>query len=305
MSEFKDRLWQELMREHGADLARMTGRTSKHRRRRPRVLAGTSLGVAGAGAALALVLTAAGSTPAFAVNKNRDGTVSVTITRLGGISGANAKLARIGVRAVAVPVVAGCQAVPPITAALPPSPSALRKNLIARAVATARIDPKQIPAGKTLVLAAAPGASGRVRVARLHAVTGPAPRCFWSRVPAPGPGTVVCGPARFLPGGGPPGGSSTTTTDTTTAPPTQTLPTQTATTDTSTTGTNTTDTTSTGPVQTPVPPGQRWIGCAPPPQCAVTSNARVRPGRATANPGRAKLQARRAQIVRPRKAGSR
>ena len=55
MSKFKDRLWRELVREHGADLAQIRRPAAKHARRaRPRVLAGTTLGLAGAGTALAL-----------------------------------------------------------------------------------------------------------------------------------------------------------------------------------------------------------------------------------------------------------
>ncbi len=74
MSKFEDRLWREIVRKHGADLAEMTRSASKQApRARPRVLAGTSVGLAVAGVAAALVLSAANSPPAFAVSRNADG----------------------------------------------------------------------------------------------------------------------------------------------------------------------------------------------------------------------------------------
>ena len=114
MSRFKDRLWRELLREHGADLAKMTRPAARRgRRARPRVLAGTTAGLAGVGIVLALALSAASSSPAFAVTPIRDGTVQVVIKRLSGISGANMKLASLGIRARIVEVLAGCKAIAP------------------------------------------------------------------------------------------------------------------------------------------------------------------------------------------------
>ena len=91
MSKFKDRLWRELVRDHGKDLAQITRpEVKRSRRARPRVLAGTSLGLAGVGAAVVLAVGAASTSPAFAVTPNHDGTVQVTIFRRAGIAGANA-----------------------------------------------------------------------------------------------------------------------------------------------------------------------------------------------------------------------
>ena len=42
MSKFKDRLWREIVREHGADLAQIQDGARQPRRARPRVLAGTA-----------------------------------------------------------------------------------------------------------------------------------------------------------------------------------------------------------------------------------------------------------------------
>ena len=95
MSKFTDHLWSDLAREHGATLA-LADRPEPGRARRPRVIAGGTLALAGVGAALALTLTATGSTPAYAVTKNGDGSVLVTINQLKSLPDANRKLTAMG-----------------------------------------------------------------------------------------------------------------------------------------------------------------------------------------------------------------
>ena len=83
MSRFTDNLWRDLLREHGVKLA-YTNRREPGRAaflRRPRVLAGSTLALAGGSTAIALALSAAGSTPAFAVSTQDNGTVQVTISQ--------------------------------------------------------------------------------------------------------------------------------------------------------------------------------------------------------------------------------
>ena len=85
MSKFTDNLWQDLVREHGETLVQAerpeAGRTGRAGRatilRRPRVIAGGSLGLAGVGAALVLALggTAATAPAAFALTQHDDGSV--------------------------------------------------------------------------------------------------------------------------------------------------------------------------------------------------------------------------------------
>ena len=80
MTRFTENLWSDLEREHGAPLAHADRHEpGRARRPRPRVLAGSTLALAGAGAALGVALTAGASTPAFAVTKTGDGSVLVTI----------------------------------------------------------------------------------------------------------------------------------------------------------------------------------------------------------------------------------
>ncbi len=100
MSEFEDNLWLSVVREHGDELAR-TGRTvHKHRRApRPQLLAGSTVGLAAMATAAVLLLGASTSSPAFAVTRNPDGTVTVDLMQQSGIAGANERLAAMGVRA--------------------------------------------------------------------------------------------------------------------------------------------------------------------------------------------------------------
>jgi hypothetical protein len=99
MSKFTDHLWSDLAREHGPTLA-LADRPEPGRApllRRPRVLAGSTLGLAGVGTALALALGAASSTPAYAVTTNGDGSVLVTINQNSALPQANAKLTAMGI----------------------------------------------------------------------------------------------------------------------------------------------------------------------------------------------------------------
>jgi hypothetical protein len=74
-----------------AHLERMTWPPDKRSRlTRPQLLVSSTVGLAGVGTALALALSAASSSPAFAVTRNADGTITVRITRIAGIAGANA-----------------------------------------------------------------------------------------------------------------------------------------------------------------------------------------------------------------------
>jgi hypothetical protein len=186
MSKFEDRLWRELVRKHGADLAQMDSPTAKPARRaRPRLLAGTSVALAVAGTVVALVLSAASSPPAFAVSRNADGTYTVTLQKLAAIHQANATLAALGIRAKLVEVTQGCT-----VKALPPAAvhaMALAQSVSGKAApqaAIARLDPSKIPPGKWQVVIPAYKVAGTVHVAKAHLMQGQAPACF-STVVAP------------------------------------------------------------------------------------------------------------------------
>jgi hypothetical protein len=99
MSRYTDQLWRDLVREHGATLVHADrpkpGRASLLRR--PRVLASSTLGLAGVGTALVLVLGAASSTPAYAITTSGDGSVQVTINQFSALPQANAQLTAMGI----------------------------------------------------------------------------------------------------------------------------------------------------------------------------------------------------------------
>ncbi len=104
MSKFEDHLWQEFARQHGPRVELAGRPRPRHSRSGPRILAGGSvLGLAGVGITVALVLGATSTSPAFAVTRHHDGTVTVWVKRSSGIAGANAKLHQLGIRAMVLP----------------------------------------------------------------------------------------------------------------------------------------------------------------------------------------------------------
>ncbi len=110
MTKIDERLWADLIQEPGANRA-LAAAQPPRRRRSPRraPLAAGALVLFAAIVAAAMTLTAGTSTtPAYAVTVNPDGSVSVTLTEVLGVSGANEALARLGVRARIAKVQAGC-----------------------------------------------------------------------------------------------------------------------------------------------------------------------------------------------------
>ncbi len=101
MTKFTDNLWRDLVREHGPSLLEADQAQPRRARalRRPRILAGSSLGLAGVGAALVLVLGGSTAAPAFAVTKASDGSVLVHLnyTTNQNLPQVDAKLASMGI----------------------------------------------------------------------------------------------------------------------------------------------------------------------------------------------------------------
>jgi len=98
MTKFTDNLWSDLMQEHGP-IPDGDDHPQPRRRRRPRVVAGATLGLAAIGAGLVMALSgAAGTTPAFAVTKTSDGSVLVKLdyAQNQNLPQVNAKLAAMG-----------------------------------------------------------------------------------------------------------------------------------------------------------------------------------------------------------------
>jgi hypothetical protein len=168
MSTFEDRLWSQLVREHG-DQMHLPTRTAQASRRRPGLITGTALAAAGAGAAIVLAIGAGTSAPpAYAVTTNGDGSITVTLRDISAITGLNAELARDGLRAKAIPLTAGCP-----TRGFPNAmPAGTNPSTY-----TITIVPADIPAGDTAIVAASQTSSGEVQLAQ-GAWPSPGPSCL-------------------------------------------------------------------------------------------------------------------------------
>ena len=195
MSKFEDHLWREFVREHGNALAQMSTPTAKHIWRGPRLVAATSLGLAGVGAAVALVLGATTTSPAFAVTRNHDGTVTISIERASGIAGANAKLHQLGVRAKVMQQAPAGYRCTSTVAQQGQSLSAGAEPTRSIANAHWTIDPRKVPAGRTLALTPPPAPPEAN-----HGNSGSGGQVWWS-CGTEGPGAGGPPPA-------PPGGNS-------------------------------------------------------------------------------------------------
>ncbi len=182
MSKFEDRLWSELVREHGAELA---GGEAPLRRRRLRgaPLAAGGLLFIGALGAAALILTASGGPQAaFAVTENPDGSVTLTIDEIIGVSAANAELAKLGVRVRVRRVERGCTAVGvPDGSHRAQVMKTVQMSKLANGFAHIEwiINPRAIPPGDTLGLSAQRVQHGSVHAAAtgIELYRGPAPVC--------------------------------------------------------------------------------------------------------------------------------
>jgi hypothetical protein len=206
MSSFENRLWSELARAHGHELAQTAPYSQPGRRRlRPRLVIAASTALAAAALAVTLAATVSKPVPAYAVRLNSDGSVTLRLDAPAAASAANARLSGLGVRARVVVRESGCvvkgatalfgrgavkqgerQRVRAILSAESAVLAALaRTGAQTRAGALAvRIRPDAIPPGDTLVLTvrAVDGGHGRHRSHAIGMSAGlyrdPAPRCL-------------------------------------------------------------------------------------------------------------------------------
>lgn len=184
MARFEDRLWNELVEQHGALLAEPPAQIHSPARRRGRVrrggpLAALGLALAAGLAALVIGLSANGGSSAYAVVTNPDGTVTVTVSELVGVGPANERLTELGLPVRIAPVQDGC----PVSRRqlpfvhLPPEQTrALYETLGGRGGVSLRIDPSAIPHGDTLLLSAHELRPGFVALRGL-VIEGAAPSC--------------------------------------------------------------------------------------------------------------------------------
>jgi len=166
MSTFEDRLWSELVREHG-DRMQLPMKAVRRARRRPALIGAIALAAAATASAV-LVFTATTSTPAYAVTSNSDGTVTVTLGDVQAITALNAELVRDRIAARAIPLTADC----PVHGFPNPMPAGTDASTY-----TITIVPADIPAGYTAIVAASQNSSGEVQLAQ-GAWPSPGPSCL-------------------------------------------------------------------------------------------------------------------------------
>jgi hypothetical protein len=160
MTRFADELFDDLMREHGSALAhtRVPTVPKRHPAARAVLLTAGAGGLAVAAtvgslaATVGSLLATGGGTPAYAVTKNSDGTVTLAVYQQSGIAAANAQLHQLGdEQVVVVPVGSHCPSINSLRA-----PAARARQISVRASSsgdgTVTVDAHGIPAGDILVL---------------------------------------------------------------------------------------------------------------------------------------------------------
>jgi hypothetical protein len=178
------------MREHESTLAHTRPTRPPAARRyittRRTLLAAGAGGVAVAATAGALV--AASGSPAYAVTKNADGTVTVAVYQKSGIAGANAKLRQLGDdQVVVVPVEPGCPSIGSLPA---PTVSVLGKKISVESERDANgsvtVSAQGIPAGDIMVVGFVITGHGTMGGGTI--TSPPAPSCISLPSPPPGNG---------------------------------------------------------------------------------------------------------------------
>lgn len=187
MTKFADQLFDDLMREHRSTLAHIRPPTpQRHIATRRTLLAAGAGGVAVAATAGALV--AGSGTPAYAVTKNANGTVTVAVYQKSGIAGANAKLRQLGDgQVVVVPVEPGCPSIGSLPApAMSAKGSRISMQSQKGGAGSVTVTGQGIPAGDIMVVGVVTTAHGSMTGGTL--TSAPAPSCISLNAPPPGNG---------------------------------------------------------------------------------------------------------------------
>jgi hypothetical protein len=190
MTKFEDRLFGQLMTEHGHHLRAVARPAPARRRARRPVWLAT--GAAAAVAAVTAAVMALGSAPASAAYSvtRHDGAVTVSVYRASGVAGANAALHTMHARVVVVPVRPGCPAIGSLPRPQPvPHPGVWVKSGVGKGghrSVSVKIKGR-IPKGDTMILAFSGDPRGDGAVGAGGIITGPVPSCV-SLPPAPADG---------------------------------------------------------------------------------------------------------------------
>lgn len=178
MTSPEDVIWQDLVATHSADQIQLPRTTHRSMRgyRGPRLAAGAG-GLAAATAAAVLVFSGtSGTSPAYALTANGDGSYTLTINDLQtAIPEVNAEFAKLGVQARAIPVTSTCTARD--TAGIP-----LQQFGTANMSESITVDNANIPAGSTAFLAVEQTRDGHVAMS-IGTTAAPLPACLNSGQP--------------------------------------------------------------------------------------------------------------------------
>jgi hypothetical protein len=195
MTKFEDQLFGQLMTEHGHRLraveqpAPAAHRPPASRRvRRPVWLATGAAGTVAAVTAAVMALGSAPASAAYSVTRHDNGTVTVSVSRPSGVTGANVTLHAMGARVVVVPVRPGCPSLGSLPRPRPaPHPAVSVGSRVSknghRSVTVKVWGKGGIPKGDTLLLAFSDG-PGHDAMGAGGVITGHAPHCV-SLPPAP------------------------------------------------------------------------------------------------------------------------
>jgi hypothetical protein len=144
-----------------------------------------------AGAITAGVVVLGGGTPAYAVTQNSDGTVTVSISEMSGVEGANGKLHTMDAPVVVVPVRPGCVPIDSLPH-VDGTHQVTRASVRTDKAGSITVDVRGVPAGGTALVATA--SSPRGITLALALVKGPVPSCVSMPSPPTGGGATVGGP---------------------------------------------------------------------------------------------------------------
>ncbi|MFC0541644.1 hypothetical protein [Kutzneria chonburiensis] len=158
MSSFEDTLWQDLMQQHGQELA--AGNHIRPPQRRRPLVAAAALAVVGTGA-VGLATGMLGGTPAYAVTEHPNGTVTVTLKEIAAADQTNAELRRRGIPIRVMPYAPDCANTKSYTVDESAPETALGDN---NGAAGLTLDTTTVPPGDYAVITALSDADGKIAV---------------------------------------------------------------------------------------------------------------------------------------------
>jgi len=182
-TQFEDRLLGELRQLVAERPAPEVVTLPRPHRRRPLVIAGTATAAA-AGVALVFAVGSNGVTPAFAVDRQPNGDVSVTISKLSDAHGLQSQLRAAGINAEVdyTPAGKACRQPRGRSAAGPTGPAGVSGVQVSGGSTTFTVSGNLVGQGQTLVIATS-GGTGPTSVG-MQVVQGPVSSCVL--VDAPG-----------------------------------------------------------------------------------------------------------------------